>query len=441
MDRPDIDALLIGALYGELTPADEARLAAHLESHPADKSALEGMKATRDNVRASRIFEVQAEPPQAVSALLLQEAARRAPRRAPDVEQRESWFHRFTRSFMAHPAMAAAAMLVLVVGVAGTLYMRNGDHFADKTVAAPEATVTTERADNVAMARSDAQAPASDQPAAAAGSAYAVDLAQEQQLQRGKDAEKGEETAKADRKLETPKGTTTTTKPDPGVVDGDFAKAPKHSASKKGYVEVTTPDRQPKELDKNDEGGEIAAGPAYGTATGTAGGGRAGAPATTGAIGGVSSANGAPAAPPPPPPQVAAAPMDEKPVAKTTAPPPKPTASPSKVAKAPAQAPIAQPQQPPGPATDTGLLAWAKAQHRTAVAKVKDGDCGSAATLAVQVKNRAPDYYAQYMQGDRDLKACNAYINDAELRNESANSKQKATKRASDEPSPAPSKK
>ena len=31
------------------------------------------------------------------------------------------------RSFIAHPAMAAAAMLVLVVGVAGTLYVQKGD--------------------------------------------------------------------------------------------------------------------------------------------------------------------------------------------------------------------------------------------------------------------------------------------------------------------------
>ena len=31
VDAQDIDALLIGALYGELTPADEARLVAHLE--------------------------------------------------------------------------------------------------------------------------------------------------------------------------------------------------------------------------------------------------------------------------------------------------------------------------------------------------------------------------------------------------------------------------
>ena len=39
VDRQDIDALLVGALYGELTPADEARLAAHLESHPGDRNS------------------------------------------------------------------------------------------------------------------------------------------------------------------------------------------------------------------------------------------------------------------------------------------------------------------------------------------------------------------------------------------------------------------
>ena len=77
-DRIDIDALLIGALYGELTPADEARLTAHLESHPADRTALADLTRTRAAVRESRILAVQLEPPQSVSALLLQEAARRA---------------------------------------------------------------------------------------------------------------------------------------------------------------------------------------------------------------------------------------------------------------------------------------------------------------------------------------------------------------------------
>src|SRR5690242_13847708 len=105
IDRMDIDALLIGALYGELTPADEARLAAHLESHPADRTALDDMRRTRETVRDSRILAVQLEPPQSVSALLLQEAARRAPR---PKREAHSWFQRLTRSLVMHPAIAAA---------------------------------------------------------------------------------------------------------------------------------------------------------------------------------------------------------------------------------------------------------------------------------------------------------------------------------------------
>jgi hypothetical protein len=128
-DPMDIDALLIGALYGELTPADEARLTAHLESHPADRSALADLTQTRATFRESRILAAQLEPPQSVSALLLQEAARRAPRAAR--EPSDGWFQRFMRSFLMHPAMAAATMLVLVVGVAGTLYLRRGAQFAE----------------------------------------------------------------------------------------------------------------------------------------------------------------------------------------------------------------------------------------------------------------------------------------------------------------------
>ena len=98
MDRQDIDALLIGALYGELTPADEARLAAHLDSHPTDRGALDDLKSARQAVRESRIFDLQLDPPQAVSALLLQEAHRRAPKRvARDDGDKESWFFRFTK--------------------------------------------------------------------------------------------------------------------------------------------------------------------------------------------------------------------------------------------------------------------------------------------------------------------------------------------------------
>src|SRR5438067_2452080 len=143
VDRQDIDALLVGALYGELTPADEARLAAHLESHANDRAALDDLKSARHAVRESRIFEVQHEPPQAVSALLLQEAHRRASRPArAHSETSEGWFARLARSFFAHLAMAAAEMLVVVIGVASILHMRKGgDELANKEMAGPAPTI------------------------------------------------------------------------------------------------------------------------------------------------------------------------------------------------------------------------------------------------------------------------------------------------------------
>src|SRR5688500_8378785 len=170
MDRQDIDALLIGALYGELTPADEARLAAHLESHPTDRGALDDLKNTRAAVRESQFLAFQLEPPQAVSALLLQEAHRRAPKRvvakdAKDSDEKESWFYRFTRYFMAHPAMAAAAMLVLVVGVAGTMYMRKGDQSAYDQVGQEQLALDKNTAETPAGAATATPPPPAD-PAA-----------------------------------------------------------------------------------------------------------------------------------------------------------------------------------------------------------------------------------------------------------------------------------
>src|SRR5690606_36475257 len=182
MDRQDMDALLIGALYGELTPAEEARLAAHLESHPADGGALDDLRRARAAVRESRILEHEVEPPQAVSALLLQEAARRAPKRAlTQGEPKDSWFFRFTRAFMAHPAMAAAAMLVVVVGVAGTLYVKKGDTgFVEQsapgaqTGAAPQTLAKAEA--EAAAAPSPEAAPPAESAAGDVATAYNVDL-------------------------------------------------------------------------------------------------------------------------------------------------------------------------------------------------------------------------------------------------------------------------
>ncbi|HSN26828.1 MAG TPA: hypothetical protein VLT45_11095 [Kofleriaceae bacterium] len=446
MDRQDIDALLIGALYGELTPADEARLAAHLESHPADKTALDDLRSAREQVKQSRIFELQSEPPQAISAVLLQEAARRAPKRVVASEQPESWFHRFVRSFAAHPAMAAAAMLVLVVGVAATLYMKNGNVGYEKTAGQSEEVAAT----NAPVATPPVAEPAAKDQAAAGSAAYQVGLDEGQLDRKEQVAERQQETEKKtaeDKAPERAKLAQTTTPPATATAKADstgaYEQKPAAHATPKskkgtGYLEVVTPQQMPKELPDTADGEAYAgdqvaqkqAGPSgkFATAPGSIGGG-----APTGAAsGGVASA--APQQPAPAP-QVAAAPPPPPPPADYAKNAPSKAATKPAPAKTVSKAPAPKAEAAPVEATrgDTDLIAWAKRQHAAAIAKVKAGDCGAAAALAVNVRSQAYGYYQQNMANDRELKGCASYIANAVNREEERASKSKAAKSAPDE--------
>jgi hypothetical protein len=143
-DRQDIDALMVGALYGELDTAERSRLDAHLSSHPEDRAAMQGLEAARATVRRGMIELAPAEPPQAVSAILLQEAARR---RAPTVSatepaEREGLWERFVawfRPLAGHPALAAAAALILVAGTATALWVRGKGKVTEPTTASSTA--------------------------------------------------------------------------------------------------------------------------------------------------------------------------------------------------------------------------------------------------------------------------------------------------------------
>ena len=339
MDRQDIDALLIGALYGELTPADEARLAAHLDSHPTDRGALDDLKTARAAVRESRIFELQLDPPQAVSALLLQEAHRRAPKRAAvEAEAKESWFYRFTRVFLAHPAMAAAAMLVLVVGVAGTLYLKNGDQSAERAYdqseleqSAPAVAATPPAPDPNANAAQGSAAPADNAGLAAPsaadkGEGHNAELAppaDERQLQLEKmKAEKQQAERRRDLDAKKTAIMVDTPHPEPKELDETSrAKAPaKPSAPKASKKADSASDR----FESDDR---FASPPTntLGAATGSTTTGLTG-PGATGTVGGGGGASGrgtggAPAGaaqPAPPPPAAAPAPRTAS-VAKPTA--------------------------------------------------------------------------------------------------------------------------
>lgn len=394
VDRQDIDALMIGALYGELTPAEEARLNAHLESHPADKSAMADLKSAREAVRESRIFDQQAEPPQAISALLLQEAARRAPRvaAARDDEEKPGWFARLVRSFMLHPAMAAAATLVLVIGVAGTLYLEKGsDQFAEKTVNLP-ASRTAETAPAPAAGSAALAAAAHDQ--AAAGSGYEVGLAD------GDLAKEATAASPSKTRMTEAKNDHEGAEPKPVL------RAPAHHASK-GAIFVEHSEPRPRDLDRADDNAATSGREGIGAASTGAGVGAGGA-----APGGYATSNAAQQAEAPVAPAPSAAPADE--------PAPAPRQAGPRAAAAP---PPPQATAPAMPARRAEPTQWARDQHALAI-RLTSSDCSKVASIVLDIEARAPSYYAQYVETDIALKPCLSYINAAhERRTEKARAK------------------
>ncbi len=348
MDRTETDALLISALYGELTPADEAQLTAHLESHPADRTALADLTETRAIVRDNRLLAAQHDPPQSVSALLLQEAARRARRPAAGA----GWFHRFTHAVLSHPAMAAAATLVLVVGVAGTLYLRRGD---------------TAMYDAGMMAPAAAPDP---KPAAVATrtDAYRADL---QEPERQGAAEPPAPPP--------PPAAITSDKSSPvaGAPHADVA-PPRPKMAKKSYggIDLLQRERElePKDLDDSPTTQGVVA---------------MKKPMRSAAAGGA-----APAAPAP-----VLARKEERSDEQSSATAPAKFASPPPAAAAPARAAA-------GP-----LDAWARKQHDQVIALASANSCRAAAAAAIEIYNRAPGYYIANVASDPSIKPCLPYLN------------------------------
>jgi len=475
LEPQEIDALLISALYGELTPAEETRLEAHLGSHPADKTALAALTSTREAVRASRILQVQLDPPQSVSALLLQEAARRAPK------PQEGWFARLARSFMAHPAMAAAAMLVVVIGVATLVQNRKGDHFADSTAPsqpqlneakpsaadgiianqpAPTTTVDqTEALDQGAAGGGRASAGSGSAAVGADNDRYQVTLADGQAVEKSKvavDAKKDESDRRkaADAPKQDPAPDTTRTG-DETVAVNKKGKAPKASGA---YMELRSPESQPtvKEFEgnANSEAAQV-----YATVPGDDSGKQVNAVTPGPGLG----ANGTGAATTAPPAPRGNAPVATKATPKVTTTAkvePKPTENQvaRNVDSAGARNPAPAPPPPVKVATPTTgakaaeekdknvndpQLAWAREQHTSIIARVKSGDCKGAATIAVGLANRDLAYYKQNVASDRSVRECLAYIDNAREKEQEqrAERSKAAQKRAMNEPAAAPAKK
>ncbi|HEY4242746.1 MAG TPA: hypothetical protein VGM88_23180 [Kofleriaceae bacterium] len=401
MDRQELDALLVGSLYGELSPAEQARLDAHLESHPSDRTALSDMSRARDAVRQSRLLEQQLDPPQSISALLMQEAARRAPKPAA-----EGWFQKFMRSFVAHPAMAAAATLVLVVGVAGTVWLRTGSpglvetgRPADLAKGAPAPTAVPEAP--APGGPPDNAIPASP---AATPPPVASDPQAQETAQLGKQADLAQKGA---------------------VVLGNGSAAvdmpPKSKLDETRGYKVALEEREPAPKD-------LAMVPTHRAAKGGAAGGgaapsngdgdrlRAADESTTIALDGLRddvAKNNADfektGAPPPRPAMHTAAPAPTP-----TTPAPASAATPSRVAVAapPAAEPIAAHADEGGAAAeDAKLVALADQKFAQLRKYVAAGQCPDAARVAREIQKIAPAYYTKNVQDLRELKSCAPYMN------------------------------
>ncbi len=131
----DFDATLLDWLYGELDSEAAASFEAHLETHPEHKAEALALRETRMAFQQLP----QAEPSSALTAVLMQQAA------ASAQPKQGMWASivGFFQPVMLHPAAAAMATVVLLAGVAGTLYLRNGDMVAEPTVASSKAERTS----------------------------------------------------------------------------------------------------------------------------------------------------------------------------------------------------------------------------------------------------------------------------------------------------------
>ena len=366
-NRQDIDALIVGAVYGELDASEQAQLDAHLTSHPEDRAALEALERTRAQVRRGLEGMTPAEPPPSISALLLQEAARRGPHPSAAAATEPAgagWWSRFVDKLRAvgmNPAFAGAAALVLVGGTAAALYLRN-PATSEPTIHEPRASAQGERAEQAPGATPPADpAPALTAAAEPEGETegYRADLADEA-VAAVPPADR-EADGKADKNAPAPR--TRTSAPARDYVEVE---------KKKEAVAIKdAPQKKPQAfaLEESADG---------------AGDDRAAtrAPAKSAARG----AGG----------EAVAADLD---VAGTAPPPPPPSAG--------ATEPSSEPK-----AVDPKLEQWAKTEHARLAKLVAAGKCPEAGRIGAELKHRAPEYYAQHVANDRAIRSCKSYIED-----------------------------
>jgi anti-sigma factor RsiW len=336
---------LVALLYGELDGEEAARTGARVEADPALSARLGEMRRVRE------LFSSMAdeEPPSRLTAQLLAEAARSAPqvRSAAAPAEAGLWarFVSWLQPLVQRPALAAAASLVLVAGVAGVLYMRKGEEL---TSTAPESkTASTAPEDRWGEATAKPEPPPPPITAATPADTGSAESGAQGQADESAGAEIAKsEAAKPARESSRRK------KAVGGVAGGDknrsFEKAPPRPAVKSGTVYgLSEQEMVPREE------------PPAANQAGPGGGGAAPEQKKADDRG--------PAAEPAPAPQATPPPADTKPSA---------------------------------PRADARTL------HQRAIDAALDQRCDEVRSLAGQVRAADPSYYAKSFVTDTRLKGC-----------------------------------
>jgi len=340
---------LVSLLYGELEPDEAARMSARVATDPTMSARLGEMRRVRELFSAMD----EEEPPNRLTAQLLAEAARAAPqpRRAAAPAEAGLWarFVSWLQPLTQRPALAAAASLVLVAGVAGVLYMKKGDELTSTTSVTarsepPPASSPMDTATGSAAADPAAPAPviAAQGAQDSSGTAPGAD---------GDGAERADESAK--REMESP---------------------PAKPVAKRKRAASSTSSGKNMAYDKAPAGSSVKSGTVYGLseqemvpreqaqAAGEGGGGPTGG-----------------------------ASMNKK---SDDAPAPQ---------AAPEPAPPATP--PPADSKAPGKVN-VRDLHRRAVDAAMDRRCAEVKMLAGQVRANDADYYAKSFAGDKRLQSC-----------------------------------
>ena len=401
----DIDELMVDWLYQEL----DARRSSQVKEHVEGCARCAAEAGALDRTRAMFRDMDPVEPPAAVSAILLHEAARRAPasgaaRAADDpaggglLDRIRAWL----RPIVLHPAAAAAASVVVIAGVAGALLLRGGSELTEtrsrsaaSEAPAPESAAGEGAASAVTAGETTPLAPQPPADPAAAATAEAergvaaglpergfaaglIDAEQQAELRRQVEDSKdsagdglreraaAEKKAPRDGKLDTGR---TAARADSKPADSSKKKSKSLSVTSTrksepapAAAESTLRGPVANAISGADElvdADDRYRGGALGSAAGPAGGAApSGAPSTAGAPGG----------------------------------------------------------QPPMTAAELrrqqGKLAEAVAQKR----------CRDAAAIANDILDRNPDHYRKQVAGSREVKACDWYVSDERRRRATARS-------------------